>query len=165
MKSQVYPSKITFWASWFLWPPGSASWFTKMCYFVLAEPTRSAIWAKFASKIRKHILAVPTRSTISQKGLDVICEQNPRVPSRSTNSQIFLLRALVTQMSVTASRKLGIRIRKLFWKLDSRGFPKICSSTPNSIWGERYGFRKIGLLHTPSEIQLFFLLFAFKPSL
>ena len=90
---------------------------------------------------------------------------NSQCKFASNNSQIFLLSAPVTQTDVTSSRKLGITIRKMFCKLDSRGFPKTCRSTPNSIRGERYGFRKIGLLHTPSQFQLFFLLFAFKPSL
>ena len=60
---------------------------------------------------------------ISQKVLGEICEQNLRVQSRSAIceyklalliSQIFLLRAPVTQMGITSSRKLGIRICKMF---------------------------------------------------
>ena len=126
----------------------------------LAEPTHSRLWVKFVSKIYEYSLAVPARSANLRVRTRRFC-----APTRRSISQIFLLRAPVTQMGVTSSRKLGIMIRTAFCKLDSRGFPKTCSSTPNSIQGGRYGFCKLGILHTPSQFQLFFLLFAFKPSL
>ena len=53
----------------------------------------------------------------------------------------------VTKTTITSFRNTGIVIRKNRWKEHSRGFPKIGSTKPGSIWGGRYGPRNIGVLH------------------
>ena len=78
----------------------------KMCYVVLAVLISQCFLDikkyGFASKICEYNLA------------DLNSQFNLRVQARSTISHIFLLRAPVTQTGITSSRKLGIRIRKVF---------------------------------------------------